>query len=118
MRGAAVPVALIVFGLAGLAWYYDLFPDVETLIASGLVCGGAAVLLFEGVTKTSVVSGPSLIAAGSAWALNDHRGVSWFALIPAMLVVVGVLMLIARSPSIPERSTRRGGAVQESAERR
>jgi hypothetical protein len=108
MRGAAIPVALIVFGLAGLAWYYALFPDIDTLIAAGLAGGGVAVLLFEGVSKASVVSGPSLIAAGVAWALNDHRGVSWLALFPAMLVVVGVLMLIARSPAIPERSARRG----------
>ena len=111
MRGAALPVALIVFGLAGLAWYYDLFPDVDTLIALGLAGGGAAVLVFEGITKTSVVSGPGLIAAGSAWALNNHRGVSWLALIPAMFVVVGVLMLVARSPRVPERSTRRGGGA-------
>lgn len=113
MRGAAIPVALIVFGLAGLAWYYDLFPDIDTLIAAGLAGGGVAVLVVEGMTKTSVVSGPSLIAAGSAWALNNHRGVSWLALIPAMLVVIGVLMLIARSPRIPERSVRRGGGAPE-----
>jgi len=112
MRGAAIPVTLIVFGVAGLAWYYDLFPDVDTLIAAGLAGGGVAVLVFEGVSKTSVVSGPSLIAAGGAWALNNHRGVSWLALIPAMFVIVGVLMLVARSPNIPERSARRAGGGQ------
>ena len=118
MRGAAIPVALIVFGTAGLAWYYDLFPDLDTLIAAGLAGGGVAVLIFEGVNKTSVVSGPSLIAAGSAWALNDHRGVSWLALIPAMFVVVGVLMLVARSRAIPERSARRDAAAREPTDRR
>jgi hypothetical protein len=107
MRGAALPVSLIVFGVAGLAWYYDLFPDIDTLIALGLALGGAGILFFEGVSKASVVSGPALIAAGAAWALNSHRGASWFALVPAMFVVVGVLMLVARSPRVPERSRRR-----------
>lgn len=115
MRGAALPVALIVFGLAGLAWYYDLFPDIDTLIAVGLAAGGGAVLYFEGLNKASVVSGPSLIAAGCAWALHDHRGTSWLALVPGMFVVVGVLMLVARSAAIPERSTRRGGRAHEAS---
>jgi hypothetical protein len=112
MRGAALPVALIVFGFAGLAWYYDLFPDIDTLISLGLACGGAGILYFEGLSKASVVSGPALIAAGSAWALHSHRGVSWLALVPAMFVVVGALMLVARSPRVPERSRRRGAGAQ------
>ena len=60
-----------------------------------------------------MVSGPALIAAGAAWALNERRGVSWLVLVPAMFVVVGVLMLLARSPLIPERSARRGGGARE-----
>jgi len=116
MRGAALPVALIVFGVAGLAWYYELFPDIDTLIALGLACGGAGILYFEGISKASVVSGPALIAAGGAWALHEHRGVSVFALVPAMLVVVGVLMLVARSPQVPERSRRKEAGARKPAE--
>jgi hypothetical protein len=116
MRGAALPVALIVFGVAGLAWYYDLFPDIDTLIALGLALGGAGILFFEGLCKASVVSGPALIAAGVAWALHSDRGVSWLALVPAMFIVVGVLMLVARSPRVPERSRRRRAEGQAPVE--
>ena len=116
MRGAAFPIALIVFGVAGLVWYYDLFPDIDTLIALGLAAGGAGLLLFEGLSKATAVSGPALIAAGGAWALHGQRGVSWLALIPALFVVVGVLMLVARSPYVPERSRRRGGGARKPVE--
>jgi len=89
MRGAALPVALIVFGVAGLAWYYELFPDIDTLIALGLACGGAG---------------------------HERRGVSVFALVPAMLIVIGVLMLVARSPQVPERSRRKEAGARKPAE--
>ena len=62
MRDAGLPVTLIVVGLVWLAWHFRLFPDVDWIIAVGLVVGGIAVLVFDGLTKSSVVIGPFLIA--------------------------------------------------------
>jgi drug/metabolite transporter (DMT)-like permease len=42
-----------------------------------------------------------MIASGIAWALHDRYRVSWSILIPAMLILLGVLMLVARNPRIP-----------------
>lgn len=103
MRDAGLPVTLIVLGLVGLAWYFRVFPDLDWIIALGLAAGGVAVLLFDGITKSSVVIGPFLIAVGIAWWGHEFRSVSWRVLIPALLVLLGALMLVARNPRIPDK---------------
>jgi hypothetical protein len=103
MRNAALPITLIVVGSAWLLWYYRLFPDIDWLIAAGMVAGGVGVLILDGLTKKSVVSGPFLIAGGIAWLLHDRWRIPWTVLIPTLLIILGVLMLIARRPGIPER---------------
>jgi hypothetical protein len=106
MRDAGLPVTLIVLGLVGLAWYFRVFPDLDWIIALGLVAGGVAVMVFDGITKSSVVIGPFLIAVGVAWWAHEFRNVSWRVLIPALLVLLGVLMLVARGERIPERKAK------------
>jgi hypothetical protein len=103
MRDAGLPVTLIVVGLMWLVWYFGWFPDVDWIIAFGLVAGGIAVLAFDGITKSSVVIGPFMIASGIAWLLHDRYRFPWAVLIPSMLICLGVLMLVARSPRIPVR---------------
>jgi hypothetical protein len=103
MRDAALPVTLIVVGALWLTWYLGWFPDVDWIIAAGLIGGGVAVLVFDGVTKSSIVVGPLLIVAGLAWTLHDRYRVSWSFLTPVLLIVAGALMLLARHPRIPLR---------------
>ncbi|MGH7871037.1 MAG: hypothetical protein ACREQO_02330 [Candidatus Binatia bacterium] len=107
MRDASLPVTLIVVGSAWLLWYFRLFPDIDWIIAAALIVGGMALLYIDGITKKSIVAGPFLIASGIAWALHDHWRVTWIVLIPTLLIMLGVLMLIARGASIPERRMRR-----------
>jgi hypothetical protein len=106
MRDAGLPITLIVVGSAWLLWYFRLFPDIDWIIAAGLILGGIAILVLDGVTKNSIVAGPILIASGIAWALHDRWHVTWFVLLPTLLVLLGVLMLIARRANIPERRVR------------
>ena len=103
MRDAALPVTLIVVGLAWLSWQLGWFPDVDWLIAAAFVVGGVAVLVLDRVTKSSIVIGPFLIGVGIAWWLHDAERVRCAVLIPSLLVWLGALMLVSRSPRIPER---------------
>jgi hypothetical protein len=103
MKDASLPITLIVVGLVWLVWHFRFFPDIDWVIALGFVAGGIAVMIFDGINKNSIVIGPILIAMGGAWALNDRYRVSWSLIIPVMLVLLGVLMLIARSASIPDK---------------
>ena len=106
MRDASLPITLIIVGAAWLLWYYRLFPDIDWIIATALVVGGMAVLYLDGITKQSLVAGPFLISSGIAWAVHEHWRVTWFVLIPTLLIILGVLMLIARGQNIPERRER------------
>ena len=100
MRDAGLPITLIVVGSAWLLWYFRLFLDIDWIIAVGLVLGGIAIWYLDGMTKNSIVAGPILIATGITWALHDRWHVTWFVLLPTLLVLLGVLMLIARRADI------------------
>ena len=106
MRDASLPVTLIVVGLGWLLWEFRLFPDVDWIIGLGFIIGGIAVMVLDGVNKNSIVIGPFLIAAGIAWLAHDRYGIHWRFIIPAMLVLLGGLMLAARSPKVPERRSK------------
>jgi hypothetical protein len=103
MRDAALPITLIVVGAVWLAWYMGWLPDRDWTIAIGFCAAGIGVMAIDGITKKSVVMGPFLIAIGIAWLVHDRYRTSFGIIVPAMLVVLGVLMLIARSAAIPDR---------------
>jgi hypothetical protein len=106
MRDASLPVTLIVVGLGWLLWEFRLFPDVDWINGIGFIVGGIAVLVLDGVNKNSIVIGPFLIAIGIAWLAHDRYGIQWRYIIPVMLVLLGALMLAARSPQVPERRSK------------
>ena len=106
MRDAGLPITLIVVGFAWLAWHFGWFPDIDWVIALALIAGGVAVLVFDGITKSSIVLGPFLIAVGVAWALHERYRIGWVVLIPSLLVLLGVVMLVARHPRFPDRRIR------------
>jgi hypothetical protein len=107
---AALPITLIVLGVLGLVWYAGWFPDFDAIIAIGLIAGGIAILVMDGITKSSVVLGPTLIAGGVAWWLHDAYRWRWSLLVPILLILIGVLMLVARSDAVPARKPKSDGA--------
>jgi hypothetical protein len=103
MRNAGAPITLIVIGFLGLVWYLGWVPDFDAITSIALIAGGIAILAMDGITKNSVVLGPTLIAVGVAWWLHDRYRLRWTLLVSVLLIVIGVLMLLARSPRIPEK---------------
>ena len=103
MRNAALPVTLIVVGAVGLVWYFGWFPDADAVTAIGLIAAGVLVLAMDGLTRSSVVLGPTLITMGVMWWLHDYYRLRWSLLIPILLIVIGVLMLWARRSDLPDR---------------
>ena len=103
MKDASIPVTLIAVGLGWLLWEFRLFPDVDWIISLAFIAAGVAVMGIDGINKNSVVIGPFLIAIGIAWFMHDRYGTHWRYIVPTMLVLLGALMLIARSAKVPER---------------
>ena len=115
MKGAGLPVVLIVLGGTWLLNSLHWLPDVEWLWIGGLASAGAAILLLDGVTKSSVVAGPLLMLAGLLAFLREYHNLGWRFIIPILLVCWGVTMLIARLPSIPaSRALARGDRREDS----
>ena len=104
MKDASIPVTLIAVGLGWLLWELRLFPDVDWIISLGFIAAGIAVMAIDGINKNSVVIGPFLVGIGVAWFLHDRYYLPWRVEIPGLLVLLGLLMLVARSPRIPERA--------------
>jgi len=103
MRNAALPITLIVIGVVGVVWYFGWFPNVESVTALALAAAGVLILATDRITKSSIVTGPLLIAVGGAIWLHDTYRVRWWLLMSVLLIIVGVLMLVARDPRIPEK---------------
>jgi hypothetical protein len=101
MRDAALPVTLIVLGAAWLLNSLDWLPEVHWLWIVGLAGAGSAILILDGITKSSVVAGPLLILAAILSFARQYYGLGWRFVFPSMLIGAGVLMLAARSPAIP-----------------
>lgn len=110
MKDATLPVILIILGLAWLLNSLDWLPEVHWIWILGLAGAGVAIMVMDGVTKSSVVAGPLLIIAGGMSFARQYYELGWRFIIPVMLISAGVLMLVARSESIPEsRNFNRGG---------
>src|SRR5205823_759609 len=103
MRNAALPITLIVVGAIGVVWHFGWFPNVESVTALALAAAGVLILAADRITKSSIVLGPMLIAVGGAIWLHDTYRLRWWLLMSVLLIILGVLMLIARDPRIPER---------------
>lgn len=103
MRNTGLPIALIAAGTVWLLFNLEWIPSMDWVITLVLAGSGVAILTLEGITKKSVVGGPLLIALGITWLLHFHYGVRWRFLVPALFIVAGLLMLIARFRAIPEK---------------
>jgi hypothetical protein len=102
MKDGALPIVLVVLGAAWLLHSLDWLPEVRWIWILGLAGTGLAILMLDGVTKSSIVAGPLLILAGLLSFFHQYYGLGWRFIIPIMLIAAGTLMLVARSPSIPE----------------
>lgn len=101
MRGAGLPIVLIVLGGGWLLHSLHWLPDVRWLWVIGMALAGVAILVLDGITKSSVVSGPLLILAALMSYLRLEYGLGWRFIVPVMLIGWGLAMLVARAPSVP-----------------
>jgi hypothetical protein len=106
VKDASLPITLIVVGTIGLIWYFRWLPDIDWIISLGFIAGGILVLVIDGINKSSIVTGPFLISIGIAWWLRDRYSWSWNLIVPTLLVILGVLMLIARNPRLPDKRSK------------
>lgn len=108
MREATLPILLMVFGAAWLAHELGWLPDWKMIGAILLIGAGVAVLASEGITKSSVVSGPMLIFGGAVWLARQHDLLEWNLILPIGLIAFGLCLFVARLAAVPRY---RGGVT-------
>ncbi|MGL6072289.1 hypothetical protein [Craterilacuibacter sp.] len=102
--GATFPLMLIVLGSLWFLRSTALLPDTQTLLALLLAGAGLALLLIDGINKTTLVSSPLLVYAGGAVWLYHEAILRLSHALSLGMVLAGLLMLIARSHHIPDKS--------------
>ncbi len=107
MKNATFPIVLIALGTFLLLHSLHLVPDIRWLWIIGLMLVGVAVLVTDGITKSSIVVGPLLILMGLLQYFRLEYEMSYRIIIPLMLIALGVLLLIARSGVIPEKAAQK-----------
>jgi membrane-bound ClpP family serine protease len=112
MREVIVPILLILLGGVWLLNNLNWLPDYYWFWTLGLIVGGIVLMVVEGITKSSIVMGPMLILVGVFSLLREGFAISWSIQLPILLMALGVLLLVSRLPSIPERRHRFGKAAR------
>ncbi len=98
-----LPLALIIVGAVWFLRATHILPPTAILLAVALVVGGVLVLLFDGINKQSIVSGPLLMYCGAAVYLYTQTMMAASPLIALGMMVLGLLMLLSRSNLIPSK---------------
>lgn len=104
MKSVAWPIVLITLGSLWFLKSTALLPDTPILLAVLLALAGVGIFLIDGLNKTSLVSGSMLIYAGAAVYFSEGRGLRFSHVVSLGMVLFGVLLLLAQSDRVPDRS--------------
>ena len=99
-----LPLLLITFGAGWLLTHLEVAPEIDWIWTLGLVGAGLLLLVVIGVDKFTAVCAPLLFASALLSVLYQLNKVSLGVAVPLSIILAGVLLLIARRPSIPTPS--------------
>jgi len=97
-----IPVLIIVVGLGWLLTALGYAPDINWLWTLGLGVIGILTFVRNGLDKVSVVVGPTFLVASVLSVLRQTGNLTLNVEVPVLVIGVGILMLVARLPGIPQ----------------
>jgi hypothetical protein len=103
MKYSAFPLILIIIGSVWFLNSNGWMPSTPVVLAILLMIAGISVWLMDGMVKSSIVNGTMLIYSGGAVYASYEYGIGGSHLISLGFVLAGILMLLARHDSIPEK---------------
>jgi hypothetical protein len=101
IQSIAVSLVVIALGVAWLLNTMNIIPGVNWVWTGGLGLAGLLILALGGLNRLTVVTGPFLIVASVLSVLRQTGVMSIDHEVPAMVIVLGVLMLIAQISPLP-----------------
>ncbi|MEQ8852472.1 hypothetical protein [Gimesia sp.] len=96
-----IPLLIIAVGTGWLLTTLNVVPGLNWIWILGLAITGLTSLAVSGIDKSSVLIGPFFLIASTLSVLRQIGYVTFNIEIPILVIVIGCLLLIARSPSIP-----------------
>jgi hypothetical protein len=96
-----LPILVIVIGAGWLISALGYAPDIDWLWTISLALAGIATFLLAGFDKVTVVVGPFFLAASGLSILRQTERLSFDIEVPVLVILVGLLLLVARSPAVP-----------------
>lgn len=100
-RTVILPVLLIAIGTGWLLTSIGVMPGIDWVWILSLGVFGILAFLLSGFDKVSVVVGPFFILTSFLSILRQPGRLSMDVEVPILVIVVGVLLLIARSSAVP-----------------
>lgn len=104
MRDLAIPILIITIGVGWLLATLGVMPGVVWVWTLGLAAAGVLTVVLGGWNKVTAVTAPLLIAASIFSVLRQTGRLSLDHEVPILVILLGVLLIVARSKSIPAPS--------------
>ncbi|MEM6471748.1 MAG: hypothetical protein AAF802_19465 [Planctomycetota bacterium] len=108
-----LPLLLITVGSGWLLSTLNVAPGINWIWTLGLAVLGLLAFPLSGFDKATVVAGPFMIVASCLSLLRQTGRLALDVEIPMLVILSGILLLIARSSSIPAPSWARLETGQE-----
>ena len=105
-RSAIGPIVLLIIGVLILMGQFGIMPELTTLWTVGLAACGILTFVFNGFNKSTLVVGSFLIVAAVLSVLRTNDVLEIKNEVPIVFIVLGALMLVARSATIPAAPSR------------
>ena len=100
-KSLIVPVIIITVGSGWLLTTLGIAPGINWVWTLGIAVAGVLMFIVSGWNKMTVVGGTLLIVASCLSLLRQTDRLSLDTEVPILVIVLGVLLLIARSRAIP-----------------
>jgi uncharacterized membrane protein len=97
-----LPILLTAFGIGWLLKITEVSPTVDWLWTMSLACIGTLIPIVIGLDKVTVVIGPAFLIACCLSLLCQTEKLSTEYIFPIMLIAIGLLLAMARLPTIPK----------------
>jgi hypothetical protein len=101
MKTLVVPILLITFGTGWLLTTLGIAPRIDWVWTLGIAIVGILTFALGGVDKVTVVVGPFFLLSSFLSILRQTERIRIDVEIPILIIATGILLLVARLPSVP-----------------
>ncbi len=100
-KSLIVPILIVTVGIGWLLTTLGIAPDINWVWTLGIAVAGVMMFIVSGWNKMTLVAGTLLIVASCLSLMRQTGRISLDTEVPILVIVLGMLLLLARSRMIP-----------------